>query len=90
MTWIVATVVIIVILILSFFIASKMGAAKEIVEDAKGIFTGEYKVNDDLLEGKSVFAYFLIEDVLEKQDFYEQIQGDKFQKINTILEEANE
>jgi len=91
MTWVGATVAIIIILIFSLFISVKMGESKKIVQGVKGIFTGEYELTQNLLESKSVFAYFLIENEEQKQLLYDKVQGkDKFNKINLIVGLENE
>jgi len=56
MTWIVATLIIIAILLVSIY-ASSLLAKKKIFEKGKSLFSGEYKKTSDLLEVKSLTGF---------------------------------
>ncbi len=66
-TWIVATIIIIVILIISIFIAtSDLGGSKKV----------DFPKQDDILASKSFFAYLLTKDT-EDKTVYEQLKDDE-------------
>lgn len=75
MTWIVATIVIVAILIVSIFTTSLLANTKKTISYKK------YERTHDLIMEKSVFAYFLSEDADKKVIFdwmQEQEEKDLF------------
>ncbi len=81
MTWIVATMIIVVVLIFSIYASAKLAESKKIIHYVKGFFSEEYERTDDLIMEKSIFSYFLAED--NKKEFIydwikEQEEADKF------------
>jgi len=67
MTWIVATIIIIVILLISFFMStSYLGKDKK----------ADFSKQSDILASKSFFAYLLTEDS-ERQIVYEQLRNEE-------------
>ena len=85
MTWIIATIVIIVILISSIYISSLLGEAKSIIS------YNNFNRKNDLLMEKSVFAYFLSEKSqaiygkIKQQELYGDLD-DKIKEIQEVLE----
>ena len=85
MTWIIATIVIIVILIISIYISSLLGEAKSIIP------YDDFDRENDLLMEKSVFAYFLsdksqaIYGQIKEQEYYDDPDG-KIKEIQGVLE----
>jgi hypothetical protein len=59
MTWVVATIIIIVTLIVSLFISSSLSDAKELIVKAKDIASSGEKIKFDVILEKSVLTYFL-------------------------------
>lgn len=94
MTWVVATIVIIAILITSLYITAKLAESKKVIHYVKGVFSEEYERTDDLIMEKSIFSYFLVEDEEKKTFIYDQLRGqefhtdfeDKFEEIKQNLE----
>ena len=86
MTWMVATIVIIVILIISVYITSALAITK------KAIIYKESERTTDLLLEKSLFAYFLSGEnpslliKLEQKEFYVDFED----KLNEIGDNTNE
>lgn len=84
MTWIVATIVIVVILIISIYISSLLGETKNIVS------YDDFDRENDLLMEKSVLAYFLagedrtILDKIEQQEVYGNL-GNKIKEVGGVL-----
>lgn len=66
MTWAVATVIIVLILVFSLFISAKMGEAKEITR----VFSEDYEHSADLIMGKTILVYFLLDE--NKKDLVHQ------------------
>ncbi|HEB47021.1 MAG TPA: hypothetical protein ENI22_00960 [Candidatus Pacearchaeota archaeon] len=85
MTWVVATLIIIVILIISIY------AAFLLAQTRKKIFV-ETEREDDLLMEKSLFAYFLADDTkkniilnkLKQQEFHADLDA-KLDEIRSVL-----
>ena len=61
MTWAVATIIIIVTLVVSIFLSSKIADANDLIYSPKKILESDYKRTEDLIMVKSVFVYFLSE-----------------------------
>jgi len=92
MTWVVATITVIFILILSLFLSVKMGEAKEITK----VFSEDYESSSDLIMEKTIFVYFLLDEskkdivygfLQEQEDaeaFYVDFEN-KFGEIESIL-----
>ncbi len=83
MTWVVATIVIIVILIISIYAASLLAQKNKIIRYK------EYERESDIVMEKSIFAYFLsgdnsIYNELVQQEFYADFD-DKIDEINHVL-----
>lgn len=74
MTWAVATVIIVLILVFSLFISAKMGESKKIQK----VFSDDYKHSTDLIMEKTIFVYFML-DKNQKDIVYQflQEQGNK-------------
>lgn len=81
-TWVVATIIIVVILIISLYTTSLLAQTKKIA-------SYKYERESDLLMEKSLFSYFLAEDEttksfiynwLREQDFNADLE-DKFEEI---------
>jgi len=71
MTWVVATLTIIVILIISIYITSALAITK------KTIKYKEYDRENDLLLEKSLFAYFLLEES-QRDALYDKLKDIEF------------
>lgn len=97
MTWIVATLVILVLLALSLYAADFLAKAKS---NPSSFFSLDYSKTDDILMDNSLFAYFntkdsgikskIYEDLkkISEQDFLEDYDFDsKFEKLNLIFGE---
>ena len=71
MTWVVATIIIIAVLIVSIYAASLLANTKKTLSYEKE------KSESDLLMEKSLFAYFLVDDT--KKDFiYNKLKQQEF------------
>ena len=85
MTWIIATIVIIAILIISIYISSLLGEAKSIIPYK------DFERKNDLLMEKSLFAYFLadksqiIYNQIKEQELYDD-PDNKIKEIKGVLE----
>ncbi|GAI63277.1 unnamed protein product, partial [marine sediment metagenome] len=86
MTWVVATIIIIVILVISLYTTSLLAQTKKVIHY-------KYKRAADLIMEKSLFSYFLVKDEtkktfihnqLKEQEFYADLD-DKFEEINMNL-----
>ncbi len=80
MTWIVATIIIVVILILSLYTTSLLAQTKKIA-------SYKYERESDLLMEKSLFSYFLAEDEITKAFIYDWLREQDF---NADLEDKLE
>lgn len=85
MTWIIATIVIIAILIISIYISSLLGEAKS------NISYKDFERKNDLLMEKSLFAYFLSDESqviygrIKEQETYDDLD-DKIKEVKGVLE----
>ena len=86
MTWVVATIVIVVILVLSIYITSVLAVSKKVIKYK------DYDRENDLILEKSLFTYFLLDssqqeiiyDTLANQEYYVDF-GDKLEEIEDNL-----
>jgi len=86
MTWIVATLIIIGVLLIFIYASSLLAKTTKII-DFKGSLFSKYEKDEDLLMEKSVFAFFLIKEPSEKEKIYDKlINDDKNGKFYKDLE----
>lgn len=73
-TWIVATIIIVVLLIFFIYISSLYGKAKKIGSSSTEIFSTEYFQTQDLILEKSLFVYFSLDDLDKKEIVYNYLK----------------
>ena len=84
MTWIIATIVIVVILIVSIYVTSLLAQTRKVIPYQ------DFERENDLIMEKSLFAYFLsgrdetIFSKLGEQKFYADLE-DKVKEIEEVL-----
>ena len=98
MTWTVATIIIIVTLIVSIFLSSKIAEANDLIYSPKKILESDYKRTGDLVMEKSIFVYFLSEgenrnlvydwlnDKSDEEDFFVDFE-EKINELNLVIGE---
>ena len=59
MTWVVATIIILVVLIVSLYVSSQFAKGKDFLAKTKTSLSPSEKINSDLILEKSLFVYFL-------------------------------
>lgn len=72
LSWIVATIVIIVLLAISIYATTALAKSKSI--NYGNSFLGKYSRTQDLIMEKSLFAYFLIKDSSVKSNVYDELE----------------
>jgi len=82
MTWVVATIAIVVVLIISIYIVSILSVAK------KEIKYNEYERETDLILEKSIFAYFLLEESDRIMLYDELVNLEFFEDLDDKIDEV--
>lgn len=73
-TWIVATIIIIVLLIFFIYVSSMFGKAKKIGVYSEEVFSTKYSRTQDLILEKSLFVYFSLDDLDKKEAIYNHLK----------------
>ena len=86
LTWIIATIIIILIMVVFIYISSSLAEKTKIIDLKDKVFSEKYKTNDIML-GKSLFVYLLIKDSSEKEFIYNQLKKDE--ELNKFYEDLD-
>ncbi|OYT35953.1 hypothetical protein B6U91_02205 [Candidatus Pacearchaeota archaeon ex4484_71] len=75
LTWIVSTIIVVVMLLIFIFVSSLLAETKFLGKYREKIVSPETELKYDLILSKSLYAYYTLENVKEKNAFYAKLEA---------------
>jgi len=79
-TWVIATIIIVVMILFFVFGSSLLAETKEVHKFKSRMVSEDSRVNYDLILSKSLYTYFKIEKVKSQNQFYEELEKMELQE----------